>query len=106
MKRKATDLNSRLPTHLTNLPQSGVSLNSSWRSYADGSAPKEPQREVPYVQPSLKAILEDAVQWSSFREFLVLGLPGGFMMQLEGNSYDITTVLAGILGRSLAYYAV
>ena len=64
----------------------------------DESAPKERQREVPYVQPSLKAVLQDALQWDSFRDFLALGIPGGFMMQLEGNSYDITTLLAGLLG--------
>ncbi len=65
---------------------------------ADESARKERQREVPYVQPSLKAVLQDALQWDSFRDFLALGIPGGFMMQLEGNSYDITTLLAGLLG--------
>ena len=61
-------------------------------------APKKAAPEVPYAQPGLKAILADAVQWDSFRDFLALGLPGGFMMQLEGNSYDITTLLAGLLG--------
>ncbi|CAK0774062.1 hypothetical protein CVIRNUC_004130 [Coccomyxa viridis] len=61
-------------------------------------APKEAAPVVPYAQPGLKAILADAVQWDSFRDFLALGLPGGFMMQLEGNSYDITTLLAGLLG--------
>ena len=65
---------------------------------ADGSAPKERRREVPYVQPSLQAVLQDALQWDSFRDFLALGIPGGFMMQLEGNSYDVTTLLAGLLG--------
>ncbi len=53
---------------------------------------------MPYAQPGLKAVLKDALQWDSFRDFLRLGIPGGFMMQLEGNSYDITTLLAGLLG--------
>lgn len=54
------------------------------------------------MQPSLRAVLVDAVQWGSFRDFLALSIPGGFMMQLEGNSYDITTLLAGLLGAPLA----
>ena len=53
---------------------------------------------MPYAQPGLKAVLRDALQWDSFQDFLALGIPGGFMMQLEGNSYDITTLLAGLLG--------
>ena len=65
---------------------------------AGAEAPKEAAHDVPYAQAGLKAILADAVQWDSFRDFLALGLPGGFMMQLEGNSYDITTLLAGLLG--------
>ena len=68
------------------------------RICAGAEAPKVAAPEVPYAQPGLKAILADAVQWDSFRDFLALGLPGGFMMQLEGNSYDITTLLAGLLG--------
>ena len=55
---------------------------------------------MPYAQPGLKAVLQDALQWDSFRDYLALGVPGGFMMQLEGNSYDITTLLAGLLGTS------
>jgi hypothetical protein len=51
------------------------------------------------VAPTLRATLADALLWDSFRDFLALGIPGGFMMQLEGNSYDITTLLAGLLGR-------
>ena len=74
--------------HCTNIP----------RICAGAEAPKVAAPEVPYAQPGLKAILADAVQWDSFRDFLALGLPGGFMMQLEGNSYDITTLLAGLLG--------
>ena len=69
------------------------------RLCAGAEAPKETVPEVPYAQPGLKAILADAVEWDSFRDFLALGLPGGFMMQLEGNSYDITTLLAGLLGK-------
>ena len=53
------------------------------------------------MAPTLRAILADALLWDSFRDFLALGVPGGFMMQLEGNSYDITTLLAGLLGRVL-----
>ena len=68
------------------------------RLCAGPEAPKEAAPDVPYAQPGLKAILADAVQWDSFQDFLALGLPGGFMMQLEGNSYDITTLLAGLLG--------
>ena len=53
------------------------------------------------MAPTLRATLADALLWDSFRDFLALGIPGGFMMQLEGNSYDITTLLAGLLGRVL-----
>ena len=60
-------------------------------------------KEVPYVAPTLRATLADALLWDSFRDFLALGVPGGFMMQLEGNSYDITTLLAGLLGRVLPH---
>ncbi len=54
--------------------------------------------QIPYVAPTLKAVFLDAIAPASFLEFLKLGIPGGFMMQLEGNSYDITTLLASLLG--------
>ena len=76
----------------------GIYCMNILRLCAGARAPKDAAPEVPYAQPGLKAILADAVQWDSFRDFLALGLPGGFMMQLEGNSYDITTLLAGLLG--------
>ena len=81
-----------------NAPPRCVSCAVTLRLCAGPEAPKEAAPVVPYAQPGLKAILADAVQWDSFRDFLALGLPGGFMMQLEGNSYDITTLLAGLLG--------
>ena len=79
-------------------PFQGMHCTKIPRICAGAEAPKVAAPEVPYAQPGLKAILADAVQWDSFRDFLALGLPGGFMMQLEGNSYDITTLLAGLLG--------
>lgn len=54
--------------------------------------------DIPYVAPTLRAVFLDAVAPASFLEFLKLGTPGGLMMQLEGNSYDITNVLASLLG--------
>jgi hypothetical protein len=64
-----------------------------------GSAGRaQEQGAIPYVQPTLKAVFLDAIAPASFLEFLKLGIPGGLMMQLEGNSYDITNVLASLLG--------
>ena len=37
--------------------------------------------QPPYVQPTLRAILKDALLPVSFWEFLKLALPGGIMMQ-------------------------
>jgi hypothetical protein len=65
---------------------------------AGGRSPPEP--DIPYVAPTLKAVFLDAIAPASFLEFLKLGIPGGLMMQLEGNSYDITNVLASLLGMS------
>ncbi len=44
------------------------------------------------------AVIADALAPASFAEFLRLALPGGLMMQIEGNSFDITNVLASLLG--------
>lgn len=41
-----------------------------------------PAPEIPYVKPTLKAILKDAILPSSFWEFLKLAIPGGIMMQV------------------------
>ncbi len=57
-----------------------------------------PVPEVPYVAPTLKAVFADAVAPATFAEFLKLAIPGGLMMQIEGNSFDITNVLASLLG--------
>lgn len=55
---------------------------------------------VPYGEATLWTAMSDAVSWETLVEFLKLGIPGGLMMAAEGNSYDITTTLAGILGVS------
>ena len=50
------------------------------------------------MAPTLKAVIADALAPASFAEFLRLALPGGLMMQIEGNSFDITNILASLLG--------
>lgn len=57
-----------------------------------------PSQDIPYVAPTLKAVFADAVAPASFAQFLKLAIPGGLMMQIEGNSFDITNVLASLLG--------
>ena len=44
--------------------------------------PLPPALDIPYVQPTLKAIFKDAILPSSFWEFLKLAIPGGIMMQV------------------------
>ncbi|BDA44364.1 probable multidrug and toxin extrusion protein 1 [Coccomyxa sp. Obi] len=73
-------------------------VDASLQHQASGGAASAPSQEVPYVAPTLGAVFADAVAPASFAEFLRLALPGGLMMQIEGNSFDITNVLASLLG--------
>lgn len=51
--------------------------------------------ELSPVSVLLSAGLSLETQWA----FMQLGIPGGFMMAAEASSYDVTTALAGLLGR-------
>ena len=44
--------------------------------------------------------IKHGVTPSVLARFLVLGLPGGVMMAADAASFDVTTVMASVLGKS------
>ena len=44
--------------------------------------------------------IKHGVTPSMLARFLVLGLPGGVMMAADAASFDVTTVMASVLGKS------
>ena len=62
------------------------------------------QATSPTVQVSKASVWEaicNGVSPHVLSNFLVLGLPGGVMMAADACSFDVTTVMASILGESL-----
>lgn len=59
------------------------------------SRSKEDDGEQPSLSALLKAGLSPSTQWA----FLQLGLPGGLMMAADASSFDVTTAMAGALGK-------
>ena len=58
----------------------------------------DPRSEVTYA--SAMAAVRHGVSPKVLARFLALGLPGGVMMGVDAASFDVTTVMASILGQS------
>ena len=56
---------------------------------------------VPVSKASVWQAICNGVSPCVLSNFLVLGLPGGVMMAADACSFDVTTVMASILGESL-----
>lgn len=41
---------------------------------------------------------QQSIQWKSLQSYLKLAVPGGLMVAMEAGSFDITTMMAGMLG--------
>ena len=57
---------------------------------------KDPKSEVTYA--SAMAAVRHGVSPKVMTRFLALGLPGGVMMGVDAASFDVTTVMASVLG--------
>ena len=53
---------------------------------------------------SVMAAIWHGVSPAVLARFLVLGLPGGVMMAADACSFDVTTVMASVLGNTLYQY--
>ena len=47
---------------------------------------------------SLEQAWQQSIRWQSLQRYLKLAIPGAFMVAMEAGSFDITTVMAGMLG--------
>ena len=63
---------------------------------------KDPKSEVTYA--SAMAAVRHGVSPKVMTRFLALGLPGGVMMGVDAASFDVTTVMASVLGIYLVIY--
>ncbi|KAL0044593.1 hypothetical protein WJX82_001696 [Trebouxia sp. C0006] len=59
---------------------------------------KDPKSEVTYA--SAMAAVRHGVSPKVMTRFLALGLPGGVMMGVDAASFDVTTVMASVLGEA------
>lgn len=61
----------------------------------------DPKSEVTYT--SAMAAVRHGLSPKVMTRFLALGLPGGVMMGVDAASFDVTTVMASVLGTLLLY---
>ena len=69
------------------------------KKQASPSASDDLDDAPPFSLVTLTAVVKDGFSWKTQWDFLQLGMPGGLMMAAEASSFDITTALAGLLGR-------
>lgn len=62
------------------------------------SAEQAKRHAVPVTKASVWEAICKGVSPQVLSNFLVLGLPGGVMMAADACSFDVTTVMASILG--------